>query len=542
MMNRATVADAIRHYRGGDRAAARRVCEGILAARPADHDARLLLAMLLIDDDEAERGGTLAEEILHQAPEHAGAHHALGKAHARAGRAEAAAQHLERSIALNPRNPDAYLDLSGLHLRQQHPKEAEAVLRRALAIAPQHPALLANLGGLLTARGAAAEAMTLLRRLVGLAPQVPAAHYNLALALKAAGDVAGAVVHYRRALALKPDYVEAHHNLGNALLDLGRVTEATEAYETTTRIRRAPGATVPRGLRTNASKLRHDIEQLSYLIEGQQLDQSAAAAIPALEAALAWVNEHAPDVPRAELPDDIARPLAAFYNRLLYRPATEAVPSGALNPGLDRAAIETDYHRNRPGVTHIDGFLKAKVLAALRQFCLEATVWYEARYANGYLGAFLDDGFCCPLLLQIAEDLRQALPGIFGSHTLRKLWAFKYDSRLSGIPMHADFAAVNVNFWVTPDAANLDPEGGGLVVWDKEAPLDWDFATYNNDQAAIRRFLDETGARAINVPHRQNRVVIFNSDLFHATAPLTFRDGYENRRINITMLYGRRGS
>jgi Flp pilus assembly protein TadD len=541
-MNRATLADAIRHYRGGDRAGARRVCEGILAARPADHDARLLLAMLLIDDGEAERGGTLAEEILRHAPDHAGARHALGKACARTGRAEAALKHLERAITLNPRNPDAYLDLGALHARQQRPKEAEAVLRRALVIAPQHPALLANLAGLLTARGEAAEAVTLLRRLVAQAPQAPAAHYNLAIALKAAGDIAGAVEHYRRAIALKPDYVDAHHNLGNALLDLGRVTEATEAYETATRIRRAPGAAVPRGLRTNASKLRHDIEQLRYLIEARRVDQDAAAAIPALEAALAWVSAHAPDVPRAELPDEIARPLAPFYNRLLYRPASEAVPGGALNRGLDIGAIEADYHRNRPGMTHIDGFLRAEALAALRRFCLEATVWYEARYANGYLGAFLDDGFCSPLLLQIAEDLRQALPAIFGSHTLRKLWAFKYDSRLSGIPMHADFAAVNVNFWVTPDEANLDPEGGGLVVWDKEAPLAWDFATYNNDQAAIRQFLAETGARAINVPHRQNRVVIFNSDLFHATAPLTFRDGYENRRINVTMLYGRRGT
>ena len=32
------------------------------------------------------------------------------------------------------------------------------------------------------------------------------------------------------------------------------------------------------------------------------------------------------------------------------------------------------------------------------------------------------------------------------------------------------------NFWITPDEANLDPQGGGLEVWDVEAPLDWDFA------------------------------------------------------------------
>jgi hypothetical protein len=34
---------------------------------------------------------------------------------------------------------------------------------------------------------------------------------------------------------------------------------------------------------------------------------------------------------------------------------------------------------------------------------------------------------------------------------------------------------------------------------------------------------------------------MFNSDLYHETAPLDFREGYENRRINVTMLYGKRG-
>jgi hypothetical protein len=27
-----------------------------------------------------------------------------------------------------------------------------------------------------------------------------------------------------------------------------------------------------------------------------------------------------------------------------------------------------------------------------------------------------------------------------------------------------------VNFWITPDEANLDPEGGGLVIWDRRTP------------------------------------------------------------------------
>jgi hypothetical protein len=36
--------------------------------------------------------------------------------------------------------------------------------------------------------------------------------------------------------------------------------------------------------------------------------------------------------------------------------------------------------------------------------------------------------------------------------------------------------------------------------------------------------------------------VIFDSNLFHATDRIAFRPGYTNRRINITLLYGRRGA
>jgi hypothetical protein len=45
----------------------------------------------------------------------------------------------------------------------------------------------------------------------------------------------------------------------------------------------------------------------------------------------------------------------------------------------------------------------------------------------------------------------------------------------------------------------------------------------------------------VTIPYRANRAVIFDSDLFHETDRIEFRDGYKNRRINITMLYGRRG-
>ena len=57
-------------------------------------------------------------------------------------------------------------------------------------------------------------------------------------------------------------------------------------------------------------------------------------------------------------------------------------------------------------------------------------------------------------------------------------------------------------------------------------------------KAAMMRFLEEQGAEMIRVPYQQNRAVIFNSDLLHKTDDINFKPGYENRRINVTMLYG----
>ena len=72
------------------------------------------------------------------------------------------------------------------------------------------------------------------------------------------------------------------------------------------------------------------------------------------------------------------------------------------------------------------------------------------------------------------------------------------------------------------------------------APLDWEPYKYNGDVPGARKFLADAGAKSQTVPYRANRAVIFDSDLFHETDVLKFKPGYENRRINITMLFGRR--
>ena len=438
---------------------------------------------------------------------------------------------------------DDYLALSAHCAKEGAIDDALALLRAAQQEAPHHLGVRSNLGGLLSRRGAHDEALALLREVLAQTPNSAVAHYNLAAGLRAAGDPDAAVEHFGRAVARQPSFAAAHRGLGDALLDLDRLQEAAVAYETSVMQRRGMADAVkPAGpLQTNRSKLRHDAEQFRYLVERGALAAEFAAVATLYGEIAERVWEPNLGSPTSPLPAELASALAPTYDRLLYRPTAEALPEGALDPRLDVGKIEADYLNNGRGITSFDGLLSAEALARLLAFCCEATVWFHCRYGNGYLGAFFDDGFCCPLLMQIAEELRQALPRIFGRYPLQRLWGFKYDSRPGGIPLHADTAAVNVNFWLTPDAANRDHAGGGLIVWDKRAPADCDFGRFIKDEAAIRNALQENGARAVAVPYRQNRCVLFNSDLYHETAPLDFRDGYENRRINVTMLYGKRG-
>ena len=288
------------------------------------------------------------------------------------------------------------------------------------------------------------------------------------------------------------------------------------------------------------AKMKHDIEQFRYLESlGTDADRfgKLARTYSELDREIQWPDKDTAAVPLSE---EHRERIGSSYNRPLHILETPEIPGSALNPDLDTQSITRSYMGNAPGMAYFDNFLNPEALHALRRFLMESTIWYAFKYPGGYLGAMLVDGMACPLLFQIADELRQTFPDIFKHHPLNQLWAYKYDSQLTGINVHADFAAINVNFWITPDSANRNPTNGGLIVHKKEAPLDWSFKVYNRDTKRIREFLTEHDSGKMVVPYAENRVVLFNSDLFHETDRLEFKPGYENRRINITMLFGNR--
>ncbi len=531
---------AIARFEAGERDAAIEDCR-----IPAESDprARRVLALMLLRAGRLQEGIAELDILLARFPDAADLLANRGTARMRLGETDNARADLERAVALDPRQGEAWLSLAGLHRRAGDTVAMLDVLERAAQALPGHAGIAGNRATAIAEHGDPAEAVALLEPLVAAEPERATLAFNLGTALRRLGRLEEAEQHLARAVEIDPASAPAWHNLGNTRIDRGNVDGGFAAYRQAHVLRRRIGAPVRDEhsfVATSRTKLEHDIEQLSWLRNHGELGPEWDARIAAYRLTLETLPSAEADTHMVPLPP-AAAPIRDVYNRLIHLDPGARIDGPAVSPDFDGKAAEAMYRERAPGIAWGDGLLTPQALAALRHFCLASTIWYEFRYDNGYLGAFQEEGFDCPLLLQIADELRQAMPEIVGPHTLRKTWAFKYDSRLSGIRMHADAAAVNVNFWLTPDDANLDPEGGGLEVWDKEAPMEWDFARYNSDTPAVRQHLKEVGARSIIVPHRQNRAVLFNSDLFHETGRLVFKPGYENRRINVTMLFGRRG-
>jgi len=529
-----------RHHQAGQLAEAERNYQLALNMSPGHPEALHLLGLLAYRVGSFDQAIELITHAIDGTPNSPLYWFNLGVVTQRAGKAETAIRAYERAIELNPKYVDAVINLGNV-LKDQHRLDAAiATYRKALTLNPAHADTHNNLGVALKEQNALREAIASYREAIRLKPAHFEAWNNLGLALLETGASDEAIASFQQALNIAPTSSKALYNLGIAAMWQSDHTGALTHFARVATAKHHHGGPVQETVLFR-SRLKHDAEQTRLLIARDRLAPSYRSYIDALEQLEITLAAAYPARNRCPVDPATLTTIAPSFNQFLYRASCERLPDGALNPQLDIRAIESRYLGQQPEVTFIDALLKPEALTALRDFCLESTIW-KKDYENGYLGAFLGDGFASPLLLQIAEELRRAFPGIFKDHRLTQAWAFKQDSARRGLSIHADAAAVNVNFWITPDEANLDHEKGGLVVYDKEAPADWNFAAYNSEQnkPKILEWLARAGAHTIRVPYRANRAVVFNSDLFHETDDVTFRDDYLSRRINITLLYGYR--
>lgn len=415
--------------------------------------------------------------------------------------------------------------------------QAEAAYRDALGFIPDHPAVTHNLGVIAAVRGRHHEAIARFDAAIVVEPQYAVAHYNRASALQALGQSHDALQSFVRVCTIDPGHYEAHRALGFLWLAKGSRVRALDHFARTYELRRGEDRSgiANKSLTWGArDKLLHDAAQFRYLAERRRDRLRFEALVRNYETVANTVAQQA-----APLSDEQLDALGADYNTAIHIADAPEIAGRAVSKRPDREALVQRFCEGGAGAVWFDEILTTEALAVLKRYLLESTIWHDFSHIGGFVASYLEDGLACPLLLQIIDELRSTFSGLLGQHPLSQAWAFKGMDPIAAIDAHADDAAVSINFWVTPDRANRNPDGGGMIVCRAPPPAAWQVQGYDADMAAISAFLDEHAGDSLAVPYRENRAVLFESRLFHRSGATDFAPGYENHRINLTLLFGR---
>lgn len=543
-------------YQSGRIAEAEARLRDALGLDPGFVDAHLNLGRLMEAEGRLDAAADAYRRALGCTPDLASAHVSLGNVLRASRRPDAASDCYRAALALQPEAGETWLRLSDACLEAERFDEALKACQRAIALCPGVAMASVRLGRILLRLDRAADALRAFERAAALNPELPEAHLGKGVAFERQARVAEAEAAYRRALSLRRQFPDAQNNLASTLLKQGRLQEAQAAvWELVEMVRGKvvrdaqevlrpalrprPGQARP--ARVPGFQLRDRMEQVRRLLDLDLIDPAFDRVLERCREVAGEAEDLDGPAASAQLTPDQVASLQGFLDRIIYCADAPRLAGPAVNDGLDFAAIEAAYLSAEAPAVSIDDILSPDALAALRAFCLNSTIFFESNKA-GYVSSYLSNGFNCSLMYQIAEELKRHLPNVLGPNFLSNMWAYRHVMSGHGVAPHSDYAAVTFNFWITPDAANLDPESGGLVVYDKEQPLDWDWATTNrkkNQPEVLKRIgAYLASAKETVIPYRANRAVMFRSNLFHGSDVFKFKEGLENRRTNVSLLFG----
>lgn len=548
---------AQQQHQAGNAGAARVLYDKVLAKVPGHPGAHHGCGLLLLGQGRTTEALGHLDCAVKAAPGRPLYRFNHGLALSRAGQTEAAIEAYRQAVRLKGDFADAWNNL-GLLLGDR-PGEAEEAFAAAVAANPGHVAARINLARLQCAGRQRAEAAETLAPVLAAANPPAEAWFLQGTIEEDEQRFEAAIACYRRALERDSGMRQARNNIGTAQLGLRQYEAAHGTFHGMFAQRRGPlrddpgafDAAAVRGapdtsLRTCRARLEDAAEQLRHMIGAGVLDPSWEEGAALYDAAAGELDARGLDPARPQVLDGMAaQTIAGMHERAVRFADTDIACGPAIGQGNNWGAIEEGFLASPTSITAIDGFLSPEAHVALQAFCQESTIFF-GHNATGYVTSYMADGFACSLLYRIAAELQALMPTVLGGRHLHNMWVYRYGAEGSGVEAHTDDAAVTFNFWIGPDDASLDPDHGGLVLYAREQPLDWDWTDINlrknapEVKARIAAFLAD--AEQVTVPHRPNRAVLFGSNMFHRSDRFAFREGFANRRTNVTLLFGERGT
>ena len=363
------------------------------------------------------------------------------------------------------------------------------------------------------------------------------AHYNRAAALQALGQSREAIQGFERVCAIEPGHYDAHRALGFLWLAEGDRGRALDHFARTYELRRGEDRTgvAARSLtEATRSKLLHDAEQFRFLSERRRDRQR-------FEALARNYEEAAKDAP------ETATPLS---DRQIDRSARTTTPRSisaarrslrvrAVSERPDRDALMRRFKEQQAGAVWFDDLLTPPALA--RTETLSAGKHDLARLQPyRRVRRVLSRGW--PRLSAAAADRGRDSPHLSGAagKTSAVPGLGLQGSRSQGCDRRPCRRCRHQHqFLGDAGPGQLNPDRGGLVVCRVPPPAAWEIRDYHADKESIAAFLEQHANDSLIVPYRENRAVLFESRLFHRSDAPEFATGYENHRINLTLLFGR---
>lgn len=290
----------------------------VLDADPTNRLTLNLMARAMILDGKNDQALKILRRLQQMAPESAIAHFELGAAFLSAGQGEAANQHFESALALDPTLEQAWI------LRLQYLNGIED-FSGALAAAkdyarnnPESARAQTLLAENYLANELTDEAIAAFDKVLSLDPGDPAANHALALIEQNAGNSAASRARYQAVLAERPDYLPTLLHLAVLAAEPGNEADLVAQLEHA--IETHPEALQPR-----------------IMLARYHVWENRPAKIPALFAVLPESQRQSPEVLRLIAISEVA---AQQYRKALYDLArvVELEPGNTLDHHLLAAA------------------------------------------------------------------------------------------------------------------------------------------------------------------------------------------------------------
>ena len=226
----------------------------------------------------AEKARQLATELLAEAPRNWEVLYLNGVLERRAGEYEAARDHLQQAVALNPSHTESRRNLGSVLAQLKDPQGAREQLQKAIDLGDEDPAVRFELAAVLRtlgetqeaenqlkiykqeaqkksdltqayaksdfadqklAAGDTQQAIALYREALVANPRDASLAYKLAMAREKAGDVAGERAALEQAIQINPNLAEAQNQLGYLASRDGDTASAEERFQLA--VRASPG-------------------------------------------------------------------------------------------------------------------------------------------------------------------------------------------------------------------------------------------------------------------------------------------------------------